>query len=41
MDKKSFVESLNGDLRTEYQSIVQYISHIANGDRSRVLEHDR
>jgi bacterioferritin len=29
MDKESFVESLNGDLRTEYQSIVQYISHIA------------
>jgi bacterioferritin len=29
MDKESFVELLNEDLRTEYQSIVQYISHIA------------
>src|ERR1700735_4098490 len=29
MDKESFIDSLNGDLRTEYQSIVQYISHIA------------
>jgi bacterioferritin len=29
MDKDSFVEALNGDLRSEYQSIVQYISHIA------------
>lgn len=29
MDIESFIEALNGDLRTEYQSIVQYISHIA------------
>jgi bacterioferritin len=29
MDKESFIEALNEDLRTEYQSIVQYISHIA------------
>jgi bacterioferritin len=29
MDKQSFVESLNEDLRSEYQSIVQYINHIA------------
>jgi bacterioferritin len=29
MELESFIESLNGDLRTEYQSIVQYISHIA------------
>jgi bacterioferritin len=29
MDKESFVEALNEDLRTEYQSIVQYVSHIA------------
>jgi bacterioferritin len=29
MDKEQFVESLNGDLETEYQSIVQYISHVA------------
>jgi bacterioferritin len=29
MDRESFIEALNGDLRTEYQSIVQYISHIA------------
>ena len=29
MEKESFIEALNGDLRTEYQSIVQYISHIA------------
>lgn len=29
MDKASFVDALNEDLGTEYQSIVQYISHIA------------
>jgi bacterioferritin len=29
MEMESFIEALNGDLRTEYQSIVQYISHIA------------
>lgn len=29
MDKESFIEDLNEDLETEYQSIVQYISHIA------------
>jgi bacterioferritin len=29
MEKESFIEALNEDLRTEYQSIVQYISHIA------------
>jgi bacterioferritin len=29
MDKQSFVQSLNEDLRSEYQSIVHYISHIA------------
>src|SRR5580693_8552757 len=29
MDKESFIDSLNGDLRSEYQSIVQYIVHIA------------
>jgi bacterioferritin len=29
MDKESFIEALNEDLGTEYQSIVQYISHIA------------
>ena len=29
MDKESFIEALNEDLQTEYQSIVQYISHIA------------
>jgi bacterioferritin len=29
MDKESFVDSLNEDLQSEYQSIVQYISHIA------------
>ena len=29
MDKESFLEALNEDLRTEYQSIVQYISHVA------------
>ena len=36
MDKESFIEALNEDLRSEYQSIVQYISHIATvtgGDR--------
>jgi bacterioferritin len=29
MDKESFLEALNEDLQTEYQSIVQYINHIA------------
>jgi bacterioferritin len=29
VDKERFVDELNDDLRTEYQSIVQYISHIA------------
>jgi bacterioferritin len=29
MDQKEFVELLNGDLTTEYQSIVQYTQHIA------------
>jgi bacterioferritin len=29
MDTESFVAALNEDLQTEYQSIVQYINHIA------------
>jgi bacterioferritin len=29
MDKESFIDSLNEDLGTEFQSIVQYINHIA------------
>ena len=29
MDKAKLVELMNGDLETEYQSIVQYILHIA------------
>jgi bacterioferritin len=29
MDTESFVDALNEDLKTEYQSIVQYINHIA------------
>ena len=29
MDHESFIDDLNEDLETEYQSIVQYISHIA------------
>jgi bacterioferritin len=29
MDKESFIDALNEDLRTEYQSIVQYISQVA------------
>lgn len=29
MDKEAFVSELNGDLSTEYQSIVQYVNHIA------------
>jgi bacterioferritin len=29
MEKESFIEALNEDLRSEYQSIIQYISHIA------------
>jgi bacterioferritin len=29
VDKESFIEGLNEDLESEFQSIVQYISHIA------------
>lgn len=29
MDTESFVAALNDDLRTEYQSIVQYVTHVA------------
>jgi bacterioferritin len=29
MDNQAFVELLNGDLASEYQSIVQYVQHIA------------
>jgi bacterioferritin len=29
MDSEAFVELLNGDLASEYQSIVQYVQHIA------------
>ena len=29
MDTDALVEALNDDLRTEYQSIVQYVNHIA------------
>ena len=29
MDRESFVSALNEDLETEFQSIVQYVSHIA------------
>jgi bacterioferritin len=29
MDTESFVSALNEDLQTEYQSIVQYINHVA------------
>jgi bacterioferritin len=30
MDRESFVESLNDDLKTEFQSIVQYVQHTAS-----------
>ncbi len=29
MDKEAFVAALNEDLETEFQSIVQYVSHVA------------
>ena len=29
MDIESFVSALNEDLQTEYQSIIQYINHVA------------
>ena len=29
MDTNSFVGALNEDLQTEYQSIVQYVNHVA------------
>jgi bacterioferritin len=29
MDKESFIDALNDDLRTEFQSILQYVRHVA------------
>jgi bacterioferritin (cytochrome b1) len=29
MEKEDFVAALNEDLETEYQSIVQYVNHVA------------
>jgi bacterioferritin len=29
MDKESFIQSLNEDLESEFQSIVQYVNHVA------------
>lgn len=29
MDKEAFINELNGDLSTEFQSIVQYVNHIS------------
>jgi bacterioferritin len=29
LDKENFIDALNEDLQTEFQSIVQYISHVA------------
>jgi bacterioferritin len=29
MDKENFIQSLNEDLETEFQSIVQYVNHVA------------
>jgi bacterioferritin len=29
MDRDGFIELLNGDLQTEYQSIIQYVQHTA------------
>lgn len=29
MDRDSFIEALNGDLKTEFQSVVQYVQHVA------------
>lgn len=29
MDQQAFIDALNSDLQTEYQSLVQYIQHIA------------
>ena len=30
MDREAFVDNLNEDLQTEFQSIVQYVQHIAS-----------
>lgn len=30
MDKHDFIDALNGDLETEFQSIVQYVQHTAS-----------
>jgi bacterioferritin len=37
MDKAGFIEELNSDLSTEYQSIVQYINHIATVSGAELL----
>jgi bacterioferritin len=37
VDKESFIEGLNGDLESEFQSIVQYISHVATITGSEFL----
>lgn len=37
MDKATFIEHLNGDLATEYQSVVQYTQHIASITGSEYL----
>ncbi len=29
MDQDSFIDALNGDLHTEFQSVVQYVQHTA------------
>ena len=37
MERTEFVELLNGDLELEYQSIVQYINHIATASGAEFL----
>ncbi len=37
MDKAAFIEELNSDLSTEYQSIVQYINHISTVSGAELL----
>ena len=37
MDKEAFINELNSDLSTEYQSIVQYIVHVATVSGAHLL----
>ena len=37
IDRDTFVQLLNEDLRTEYQSVIQYVHHIATIEGAEFL----